>query len=96
MFSWINQAFTSSQQASERLVSNAPFLILLELMHQPLLFWIDGNCLEDIMQGWTLQSYLADLDRFIFQINQFSKCSTEPDELKHLKLTFRNISIVSK
>lgn len=44
--SWTNQAFTSNQQASERLVSNA-FPVCTELTHQPLKFWIDGNCLEE-------------------------------------------------
>lgn len=57
LFSWLNQAFTSNQQASERLVSNATFSILLELVHQPLLFWIDGNCLEYIMPGWAFYSH---------------------------------------
>lgn len=46
MSSWTNQAFTSNQQASERLVSNA-FTVFTELTHQPLKFWIDGNCLEE-------------------------------------------------
>ncbi len=45
MSSWTNQAFTSNQQASERLVSNA-LTVFTELTHQPLKFWIDGNCLE--------------------------------------------------
>lgn len=46
MNSWTIQAFTSNQQASERLVSNA-FTVCTELTHQPLKFWIDGNCLEE-------------------------------------------------
>lgn len=43
-----DQAFTTNQQASERLVTNTTFYTLLELKHQPLCFWIRGNCLPNV------------------------------------------------